>query len=156
MNTLRANGYLMANGYSKKYDGVKISLVDEVQNSYQHTGKDKMVFQSFSAVREGETLVMRVQYDPVQRENYVKGKGSGSYTRDLYMYLCLSMQGDNPKASDCYKRADLQMERAMATWQGSGCSQTGQSGVATGGASAGASVRWDNTVRDADAVRILF
>jgi ribosomal protein L25 (general stress protein Ctc) len=111
VNTLRANWYLMANGYGKKYDGVKISLVDEVQNSYQHTGKDGMVFQSFSAVREGETLVMKVQYDPVQRENYAKGKGSGSYSRDLYMYLCLSMQGGNPKASDCYKRADLQMAR---------------------------------------------
>ena len=111
VSTLRANWYLMANGYSKRYGGVKISLVDEVQNSYQHTGKDKMVFQSFSSVREGETLVMKVQYDPVQRENYAKGKGSGSYSRDLYMYLCLSMQGDNPKASDCYKRADVQMER---------------------------------------------
>ena len=31
VSTLRANWYLMANGYSKRYDGVKISLVDEVQ-----------------------------------------------------------------------------------------------------------------------------
>ncbi len=111
VNTLRANWYLMTNGYNKHNNTIKISLVDQVQTGYQHTGKDNMVFQSVSAITQGDDLVMTIQYDPVQRENYKGGKGNGSYTRDLYMYLCLALQGDNPQPNDCYKKADLQIAR---------------------------------------------
>ncbi len=111
VNTLRANWYLMANGYGKRYNGIKISFVDQVQTGYQHTGKDNMVFQSASAITQGDDLVMTIQYDPVQRENYKSDKGNGSYTRDLYMYLCLALQGNNPQPNDCYKKADLQIAR---------------------------------------------
>jgi hypothetical protein len=111
VNTLQANWYLTVNGYNKKYNGIKISLVDQVQTGYQHTGKDKMVFKSVSAITQGDDLVMTIQYDPVQRENYESGNGGGSYTRDLYMYLCLALQGNNPQPNDCYRKADLQIAR---------------------------------------------
>ncbi len=111
VSTLRANWYLLANGYRHKYGGVRITLTSEAQSGYRHTGKGDMVFQSVSAVTEGDTLDMRVQYDPVQIANYESGRVSGSYTRDLYMYLCLAMQGDNPELAQCYARADAQIER---------------------------------------------
>lgn len=103
VNTARVNWYLLANGYNKTYQAIRIELVDTPQTGYRVTGKGGEVLQSVSAVKEQSDLVMRVQYKMGAREY--------DYTRDLYMYLCLAMQGGNPQPNDCYQRADMQIAR---------------------------------------------
>ena len=103
VNTARVNWYLLANGYNKAYQAIRIELVDPPQTGYRVTGKGGEVLQSVSAVKEQSDLIMRVQYKMGVREY--------DYTRDLYMYLCLALQEGNPQPDDCYQRADMQIAR---------------------------------------------